>query len=235
MVSAVFQWAVRGELVQGNPVRKVESYCESGRERETYLTAEEARALIMSAELGFRRLLMGALQTGARLGELLQLRWKDVDFGRNEVVVQAAYSKTKRFRVIPLFEELQAELLTLREARKTCGADGSDLVFASDDGEPLGMGRIRGMLARALNRCRDIPEHKKNKITFYTFRHTFASLAAQNGVSYFELGKILGHSTPAMTARYAHFYAEHTRAAIVTVGRILSIRTPRPPSRKSGS
>ena len=235
IVSAVFKWGSRLGYLEENPVKRVEAYSEAGRARETYLTVEEARSLIESAELLFKPILMTALYTGARRGELLSLKWRDVDFERMEIIVEAAYSKTRKGRVIPIAGALQAELRTLRDGRRTLRVDGMDSVFLARDGAPVKPSAVRAMMGRAVHRCRAITKEKKPKVTLHVLRHTFASLAAQNGVSFFELGKLLGHSTPTMTARYSHFYPEGARAAVCRLGRALAGPPGGPPKKKSGS
>ncbi|MCZ6689534.1 MAG: tyrosine-type recombinase/integrase [Planctomycetota bacterium] len=235
IISAVFKWALHLGYVQENPVKRVEAYSEAGREREVYLTADEARALIEAAEPLFKPLLMMALYTGARRGESLSLLWRDVDFERGEIVVQAAYSKTRKWRVIPIAEALQAELRALRESRKTIRVDGTDSVLVDRESVPIKPSAVRAMMDRAVRRCDAIPKDKKPEVTFHVLRHTFASLAAQNGVSFFELGKLLGHSTPAMTARYSHFYPEGARAAISRLGQVLAGPPSGPPAEQAGS
>lgn len=216
-------------------MKRVEAYSEAGRAREVYLTADEARALIEAAEPLFKPLLMMALYTGARRGESLSLLWRDVDFERGEIVVQAAYSKTRKYRVIPIAEALQTELRSLRESRKTLRVDGTDSVLVDRESVPIKPSAVRAMMDRAVRRCDTIPKEKKPEVTFHVLRHTFASLAAQNGVSFFELGKLLGHSTPAMTARYSHFYPEGARAAISRLGRVLAGPPSGPPAEQAGS
>ena len=235
IISAVFKWALYLGYVQENPVKRVEAYSEAGRARDVYLTADEARALIGAAEPLFKPILMTALYAGARRGEMLSLQWRDVDLEREEIVVQAAYSKSRKGRVIPIAEALQAELRALRESRKTLRVDGTDSVFVDRDGVTIKPSRVRTMMDRAVRQCDAIPKEKKPEVTLHVLRHTFASLAAQNGVSFFELGKLLGHSTPAMTARYSHFYPEGARAAICRLGRALAGPPSGPPKKKSGS
>ena len=221
IVSAVFKWCFQMGYVSENPVKRVAGFCESDRARDTYLTRTEARALIECAEPLFRPMVLTAIYTGVRRSELLSLRWRDVDFARRELAVLGAYSKTKKKRFIPLAEELESGLKALREERKTVRVDGSDRVFLAPDGSPTTISRVRGMMDRAVASCEAIADEKKPEVTLHVLRHTFASLAAQSGVTFFELGKLLGHSTPAMTARYSHFFAEGARAAIDRLGGVL--------------
>ena len=76
-LSALFRWAERLGLVDGNPVKGVERFSEQGRARELYLAAPEARALVRVASEALRPVLAFALGTGCRRGEILTLRCVD--------------------------------------------------------------------------------------------------------------------------------------------------------------
>jgi integrase len=92
--------------------------------------------------------------------------------------------------------------------------DGSDPVLALADGASIGRTLAAQMLEEAVARCDAIPVDRKRLITFHVFRHTAASLMVANGVPLFDVAKILGHSTLAVTMRYAHFAPESGRTAI---------------------
>ena len=201
----------------------MERFSEKGRERETYLTAEEARALIAAAEPAFRPLLIAALYTGMRRGELLALRWREVDFARAAIIVSPTTTKTGKSRAIPLPRSLLAELKALRARRKITAVDGSDPVFTAGEGSPLPETTVRGMMERAVRRCELIQKAGKKGVTFHCLRHTAASLMVQNGATIFDVSKILGHSTVTMTMRYAHFAPEAGRSAVDHLDRALQI------------
>ena len=215
MASALFKWAILMGYVEENPVRRVPRYSEAGRERETYLTAAESRALIAVAEDAFRPLLSTALHTGMRKGELLPLAWRDVDFERGEIVVRPTTDKAGRGRTIPMAKALARELAETREERKVLSTAA---VFAMPNGRPIRPDRADGMLLRALAFCEAIPEEKKPKVTFHTLRHTAASLMVQAGVNWREVMRIFGWTTMAMVMRYAHFAPEAGRDAVDRLG-----------------
>ena len=80
---------------------------------------------------------------------------------------------------------------------------------------------IRNALDSALSGCEDLPEDKRTRVTFHTLRHTAASLMVGQGVPLFDVARILGHSTLAMTMRYAHFAPDAGRSAIQKLGAAL--------------
>ena len=105
-------------------------------------------------------------------------------------------------------------LSTLRAGMKVSRADGTDPVFVRSDGTPVTKWMMQYGLKSAVAKCEAIPSEKKPDVTFHTLRHTAASLMVQNGASIFEVAKILGHSTPTVTMRYAHFAPAAARHAI---------------------
>lgn len=222
LTSALFKWAIRCEHADSNPLKRVERFSEKGRAREVYLTAEECRALVDVAAPALRPVLLCALSTGMRRGELLSLAWGDVDFARRELVVRAENEKAGRGRVVRMTEDLYHELTTLRASTRVLALDGTSHVFASEDGAPLTDKALRSMFDSAVRRCDAIPLSKRGSITFHTLRHTAASLMVQAGASLYEVAEVLGHSTLATTRRYAHLGPEAGRSPIERLGKALS-------------
>lgn len=207
-------------------MRKVDRSPEIGRERETYLTAAEACALVESCAQVLRPFVLTAIHTGARRGELLGLRWCAVDLERRELLVDPRTEKAGRGRTVPLTPVLAATLAALREQRLRPALDGSDHVFTDRAGEPLRGETLRLLLADAVKRCEALPLTKRAKVTCHTLRHTAASLMVGAGVPLFGVAKVLGHSTLAVTMRYAHFAPEAGRAAIERLGAVLGAAQP---------
>lgn len=221
--SALYKWAERAGHVTGdNPFRKVPRYSEKGRARETYLTAAEARGLIDACSPVLRPIVLAALHTGMRRGELLSLRWRSVDLKRGELVVEPEAEKTGRGRVVPLSPDLQTLLKALRASRPRPAVDGSDNVFVVADGSTWGLEALRVALRTTVKACEAIPVAKREGVTFHALRHTAASLMVGAGVPVLDVARILGHSTLAVTMRYAHFAPESGRAAIERLGRSLA-------------
>lgn len=221
VISALYRWAIRSGHVSENPASKVERFSERGRARETYLTAAESRALIEVCSPGTRDVVLAALHTGMRRGELLALRWRRVDVERREIVVESATEKTGRGRVVPMTDVLHARLVELRREHPR-SIHGDDPVFVLLDGSELTSKILRNGFEGAVRRCAAIPVDKREKVTFHCLRHTAASLMVAEGVPLFDVAKILGHSTLAVTMRYAHFAPEAGRAGIEKLGKALA-------------
>lgn len=222
LASAVFQWAVRLGYVDDNPVRKVERFSEKGRKRETFLTAKECHTLIEECSPVLRPVVLAAVHTGMRRGEILSLAWRTVDLKRGEIHIEAANEKAGRGRVIPLTDNMKAILKGMKESRPRPALDGSDPVFTGNAGRAIKPSNLLRMFMLTVGRCEGLPVAKRESLRFHDLRHTAASLMIGASVPIFDVAKILGHSTLAVTMRYAHFAPEAGRAAIGRLGDALS-------------
>lgn len=133
-----------------------------------------------------------AINTGMRRGELLGLRWAEVNLDRKLLTVAAANAKSRRARHIPLNSEATSTLMRWRGA----GARAGDLVFPSPAGGR--MGNINSSW-EALCEAADLADFR-----FHDLRHTFASHLVMAGVDLNTARELLGHSDICMTLRYAH-------------------------------
>lgn len=223
--SALFRWAIRAGHVADNPFRRVDHFSEKGRARETYLTADESRALIDSCSPVLRPLVLAALHTGARRGELLALRWCDVDLARRELHFRPETEKTGRGRMVALTDGLHSALTVLKAERRSPAADGTDALFVDRRGVALNQNTVAHAFSVDVRRCGGIALEKRAKVTFHTLRHTAASLMVAAGVPIFDVAKTLGHSTLAVTMRYAHFAPEAGRRAVAALSDALAGRS----------
>ncbi len=132
-----------------------------------------------------RPIVIFALDTGFRKGEILKLKWEDIDFNSGRVVVQALNSKTLKSRAVQMTARLERELKNWRDISK---AKPADLVFDLCD------------FKRAWATACKIAE--LSDLRFHDCRHTAATRLVQGGLSLAEVGRILGHSSPITTYRY---------------------------------
>jgi len=164
------------------------------------------------------------LATGLRRGELLGLKWEDLDLEQGTLRVQRQVSriagkvveaplKTKNsYRTISLGADA---VEILKEQRKKCGR--SPYVFPSLTGGPISPDSVLQMLHRVLKRA-GLP-----KVRFHDLRHTFATVALQNGVDIKTVSGMLGHYSAGFTLdTYAHVTTAAQREAAKTMGNILS-------------
>ncbi|MFZ0747389.1 MAG: site-specific integrase, partial [Terracidiphilus sp.] len=165
-------------------------------EKPRFLTPNELRATLEAAPEWMRAPIALAAATGMRRGELLALRWLDIDFGLKLIFLRSATTKTAEPRAIPLTPAAQLVLESLSH-----GKPGAH-VFADVDPARLSVYIRRVFASLGIENA-----------SFHTLRHTAASWMVQAGVSLYSTGQVLGHKTPRMTQRYAHLAPEHLATA----------------------
>ena len=192
-----------------NPCRGIERYKEAKRER--MLSAEELSRLgvALAAWRGSPyvpaavRLLM---LTGARLNEVLTMRWDWVDFERAEVRLPDSKSGAKTLH-LPV-----AAITVLSEIPRI---EGNPFVIV---GERTGCHLVNLQKAwRSIRAQADLPD-----LRLHDLRHAFASVAASSGLGLPIIGKMLGHTQPATTHRYAHLASDPVKAAAELVGKSIA-------------
>ena len=141
------------------------------------------------------------LLTGARVGEVLSMRWEHVDIAAGVWTKPAASVKQRREHRVPL---APAAVEIVRNRPRI-----GDLVFCRPNGAAIPSVRSTWEFA-----CR---RAKVPRLRVHDCRHTMASLLVSNGASLAVVGAILGHSSPAVTNRYAHLLDDPLRAALAGV------------------
>jgi integrase len=225
-LSTVLTQAVEDDLLTGNPALRLGKHLRQGDEakREIQpLTREEAMVLLTVAGdhfLPWQPLLLCALRTGMRQGELLALRWADVDFsGRciavNQNLVRGILTtpKSHQRRRVDMSSQLAAGLTALRARQREQalkdGKQSPELVFPSADGTLLDDANVRHMFYRILEKA-DV-----RRVRFHDLRHTFASWLIQQGESLPYVRDQLGHKSIAITVDvYGHLVPGGNHAAV---------------------
>ncbi len=195
-LSGLFSLHVKTGLLDKNPVRYVRTSAtrEDTKQIRQLSQPEEARlrAALSSKDPWYQALIIMALHTGLRRGELYQLKWTDIDLIRAEIIVRGDIAKSKRTRTVPLSSELLIRLKTLHEE-----AAASPLVFPS----PASKGQIN-TLKRSWKRL--LSEAEITNFRFHDLRHSFASRLAANGVPLPTIKALMGHAKITTTERYLH-------------------------------
>ncbi|MCH7664371.1 MAG: site-specific integrase [Acidobacteria bacterium] len=190
------------EWIDRNPVAQVRKLPEP-RGRVRFLSDEERERLLEScresSDLRLFLVVVLAISTGARKGELLRLRWPDIDLRRGVAVLHQ--TKNDERRALPL---TGLALDVLSERFKIRRLD-TDLVFANSDGKPT---FPRKAWAEAL-RAAQIEDFR-----FHDCRHSAASYLAMSGATLAEIAEVLGHKTLAMVKRYSHLTDQHTSKVV---------------------
>ncbi len=179
-----------------NPVSGLSIAVGNKNARTRWLTLEEESTLLEQATNPhwLRPLLITALHTGMRRGEMLALTWRDIDLKAKLIRVEK--SKNGEKRSIPMSRTLQETLRGIKVR------DISGSVF------PIAVRSLRAAYDQALDRA-GISDFR-----FHDLRHTFATRLVQNGVDLYKVKELLGHKTIAMTMRYAHHYPESLRSSV---------------------
>lgn len=173
-------------------------------------TPEQVQAIAgASADPMHAALIVTAAFSGLRMGELLELRWRDVSFDKESIHVQRAYSqglgvsspKGRRGRSVPMSQQVAQALATLGQRDYRTGA--RDLVFCREDGEHLDPTSTRQRFYSARDKAAesdpDLP-----LLRFHDLRHTFGSLAAASGMDLVWIKNVMGHADLKTTMRYLH-------------------------------
>ncbi|UCF70700.1 MAG: site-specific integrase, partial [candidate division WOR-3 bacterium] len=197
MMTKAVHW---GSLLK-NPLRSVTKLKEPpGRVR--YLTTDEISRLLYCCPQHIKPIVITALNTGMRKGEILGLKWEDVDLIKRVILVRD--SKNHRSRHIPINDILYAELLRLPHGPTDC-----EHVFVGKGNKPIRS--IQNAWERALKAAGIV------NFRFHDLRHTFASYLAMNGHNIRDIQELLGQKTILMTIRYSHLSNEVLRRAVDTL------------------
>ncbi len=245
----IFNYAERHRWVDHNPAEHVEKlrvpHDDAAAPLDSnVLSPDEVARLLAAAEgprrdrtgrlisTNYRLLIKVALRSGLRAGELLGLRWADLDWHGKFLQVRRAWREgafvapktATSARRIDLTEALISEL---REWRLACPIGSDDLIFPNLDGKPLCHSNLlqRGFYP-ALQRA------GLRQIRFHDLRHTFASLLLANGEDIVRVSRLLGHASPKITLDvYSHalptaHYGTAERLERLLNGNILETETP---------
>jgi len=202
--SVVFNYACRQYNLTTNPVGLIPSKPEDNH-RVRYLSVLERKRLLAACkEVAWPKLyllVLIAITTGARRGELLGLRWNDIDFERQTAYVKT--SKNGQPKVLPLTDTVVKELTRFRQ-------QDSSLIFNSE---------IKPDKAFCFNKqwSKALTLAEVSNFRFHDLRHTTASYLAQSGASLLEIADVLGHKQISVTKRYAHLCIDHKERLINNV------------------
>lgn len=197
-----------GVFSADNPVKKVRLPKVDNR-RLRFLSHEEAETLLQALkrrDLDVYHMAVLSLFCGLRIGEILKLRWVDVDSERGLLTVKD--SKSGRTRFANITEQAREALLS----RNIGNPD--ELIFPDPK-----TGKQRRETPRAFEKVvddlklNDGREDRRDHVVFHSLRHTHASWLVQSGVDLYVVKEMLGHSVIAMTERYSHLRPGDTRAA----------------------
>lgn len=225
LLSSVFMDACNKEVIAKNPVAQMERL-PSKKQDHVFMTTLEIAELCKSVEGTKLELPVTlAVYLGLRRGEVLGLRWKDVDFeagvlhirntrtkaGASVIEKEPKTENSKRKLSMP--DEVRKVLLKAqrdqREIRLTYKKyKDSGYVFTRHDGSPFSPNYLSDIFTEHVKKC------GMKHITFHGLRHTFASIANNAGVAIGEISSTMGHSNIGVTASvYTHDFGEQKTIA----------------------
>lgn len=189
--------------VDDSPLRKVTKPKEP-RGRVRFLDTSERECLLRVCQESKNRYLymvvVLALSTGMRLGEIMQLRWGDVDLEKGRIILHE--TKNGERRVVPLVSYALQLLRDLMEKRH-----GDTILLFPSNKRKKSM-NLRGAWESAVQKA------KLLDFRFHDLRHSCASYLAMSGASLTEISEVLGHKTLQMVKRYSHLSESHTSKVV---------------------
>lgn len=241
VLSAMFKQAVQWNRIAVSPATGLERPKDDRPTEDQMrpLDATGLRALVDAAGDQFgRTLLLTAAMTGARRGELLGLRWRDVDFTNGRVWVRRSIGlhgvvkapKTRKsVRAIALTPTLGRELAAWW--RESDFRADEDYVFPSSSGTPLdGRNMVREVFEPARRKA------KLPKVRFHDLRHSYASVLIQQGEHPKVISEQLGHASVAITMdRYSHLFESARSDVSSALEAAWTASGPASTSRQNGS
>lgn len=212
--------AERQEYITKNPMRAVSP--PKKRQREAKFYTPEQLGVLLAKAVGTRLELPMFIcaYLGLRRGELCGLRWSNVDLEHHTITIENTRTQAGKkeiekgtktassTRTLYLPDTLCDMLKAAKEHQQACRATYKNTVIVMEDGRPFRPNYLSELFGKFLA-DNDLP-----KIVLHELRHTFASLSNQAGIPAYNIGKALGHSTPATTQKiYTHLLDQtHTQA-----------------------
>ncbi len=224
VISSAMDFAIAQKIISENPCKAVALPKIEHKEMQT-IPAEQLQAFLTEAKAtGVYEMYYIELATGLRRGELLGLKWEDIDMQQGIIrvrrqiarvdgkIVEAPLKTKNSYRTVTISPQA-IEVLKVQKAKTN-----DQYVFPSPNGGPISPDSVNNMLKRVLERA-GIP-----KVRFHDLRHTFATIALQNGVDIKTVSGMLGHFSAGFTLdTYAHVTTAAQKEAAQTMGNVLSV------------
>lgn len=203
VLKVIFKKATAWDYARHNPAKDVRPYKEELKPVRILSPNERARLLTACPEY-LRPIVVMALKTGMRKGEILNLKWENVDLDHQ--IISVTHTKSKKLRDVPIHPELEDILRALPR--------WSEYIFHGPHGERLNdEGKFRIGFVESRNAA------GLNDLTFHALRHNFASELAAKGADLRTIQEYLGHSSLMLLQRYAHVSKGIWRSTIHLLGR----------------
>jgi integrase len=206
MLKSAFSTAKRWKLIEGNPCDGV-PFVDVPEQVPLFLTGKECQTLVDCIREGwFRELVLFAVLTGLKRGEILSLRWADVDLSRRVVNIQTSSTfRTKQGRRRTVTLNDSAFYLLSSKQGKSC----AEYVFTLND-KPIFDGWVTHLFKKYVRRAK----LSNDRLHFHSLRHTFASRLVQKGATLYEVQRLLGHTSSKVTEVYSRLQPEQLHSTV---------------------
>lgn len=216
LLKAMFKKAVDWNMVEEEVLKRVRrcKQLQENNRRLRYLDNKQCQDLINSCEPHLKPIVITALNTGMRKGEILKLKWDNVDMKHGFILLDL--TKNGERREIPINETLKS---TLKELSRRI--DIPYVFYDAKTEKPYQ--DVKRSFATALRRS------KIHDFKFHDLRHTFASHLVMAGIDITTVKELLGHKDIKMTLRYAHLAPSHKVKAVNILDNTLNekpVKTP---------
>lgn len=221
-LSKLLQYAKRCKVITCDlPI--IERFPQVAREVK-WLTRNQCTALLTALAPPWRAIAATAIYAGLRIGELLELRWSDIDFEQRLIrISRSCYRgrvgtpKSGKSRTIPMCDPLAAQLRAIYP--RAIAKSANRLVFCHDDGSRLGRTASDRALKRAFRTAGLLG------IGWHTLRHSFGGQLASAGISLLQIANLMGHADVKTTLIYAHLSPQSLSTA-VSIFNVVPLPTP---------
>ena len=193
----MFNKAVAWGKLQESPMKSIK-FLKEPQGRLRFLETEEIVKLLSNCSPSLRPIVVMAVFTGMRKGEILGLKWHDIDYKRG--IITLLDTKNGQKREVPMSETVKNAIIQVRKHPE------SPYIFCNERGQPRH--DIRKSFSTALRKS-DITNFR-----FHDLRHSFASQLVMSGVDLNTVRELLGHKDITMTLRYSHLAPRHKQHAV---------------------
>ena len=215
-LTRLLRWAVDRGLLPNSPLSRI-SLPKENPPRMPSVDLKTEALIIENLPSWARLPIMFALHTGARAGEILQAKWRDIDLETGQWVIPD--SKNLSPRVVPLNEHITSMLLSLKGL--------PDSYVFTLNGKPISVHTLSDAFKRTVKKI------GRPDLRLHDLRHVFASRLLAQGASLPEIAALLVHKTLSISARYSHASPERLRALVsklpkaepMETGKVISLQT----------
>lgn len=206
----MFELSMRWEMRADNPARGIEKFAEEKRDR--WLSGAELKRLLSVLSDHPNQIAADAIRlqllTGARIGEVLKAQWTDFDLDRGVWIKPSHHTKQKRWEHLPLSAEARALVAEMQASRADLGPW---LIPGRSPDQPY---KDLKAFWRSVTKAASLENYR-----IHDNRHTHASYLVYSGLSLPIVGRLLGHTNPLTTQRYAHLADDPLRQAAQVMSR----------------